>query len=153
MMQCTLFCSTTIYAPHSNRSELHVCMGLYSLPPQMITAEEPRSLHHHHHHQTEANGRARGGRAELIESQTLHSPLGSSFWCTVHGTCRVLCIYREISDSTNDMESPPMALKSPHAAQCVVLNAGGTAWRVPQEQTYRLSAAVQRIVIFKYSHI
>lgn len=46
-----------------------------------------------------------------------------------------------------------MVLKPPHAARRVVLNAGGTAWRVPQEQTCRLSAAVLRIVIFKYSHI
>lgn len=46
-----------------------------------------------------------------------------------------------------------MALEPPHAAQRVVLNAGGTAWRFPQEQTCRLSAAVLRIVIFIYSHI
>lgn len=46
-----------------------------------------------------------------------------------------------------------MALEPPRAARSVVLNAGGTAWRLPQEQTCRLSAAVLRIVIFKYSHI
>lgn len=46
-----------------------------------------------------------------------------------------------------------MTLEPPRAARRVVLNAGGTAWRFPQEQTCRLSAAVLRIVIFKYSHI
>lgn len=46
-----------------------------------------------------------------------------------------------------------MALEPPRAARRVVLNAGGTAWRFPQERTCRRSAAVLRIVIFKYSHI
>lgn len=90
-------------------------------------------------------------RVKLIESQTLHGPRGSSFWYA--GRAGVLRIYREISDSTNDMESPPVTLEPPRAAWRVVLNAGGTACRVPQEQTCRRSAAVLRIVIFKYSHI
>lgn len=51
------------------------------------------------------------------------------------------------------MEPPPVTLEPPCAARRVVLNAGGTAWPVLQEQTRRLSAAVLRIVIFKYSHI
>lgn len=46
-----------------------------------------------------------------------------------------------------------MALEPPCAALRVALNAGETAWRLPQEQTCRRSAAVLRIVIFKYSHI
>lgn len=46
-----------------------------------------------------------------------------------------------------------MVLEPPRAARCVVLNAAGTAWLFPEEQTCRLSAAVLRIVIFKYSHI
>lgn len=90
-------------------------------------------------------------RAKLIESQTLHGPRGSSFWYA--GRAGVLRIYGEISDSTNDMESPPVTLEPPRAARRMVLNAGGTAWRVPQEWTCRRSAAVLRIVIFKYSHI
>lgn len=46
-----------------------------------------------------------------------------------------------------------MALEPPRAARLMVLNAGRTAWQFPKEKTCRLSAAVLRIVIFKYSHI
>lgn len=62
-------------------------------------------------------------------------------------------IYGGISDWTNDMESPSVALKPPRAARRVAPNTGGTAWRLPQEQTCRLHAAVLRIVVFLNIHI
>lgn len=81
------------------------------------------------------------GRCCLIDSQPLHGPLGLSFF--VHGACRVLRVYGgevgvgEKSDCTNNVESPPTALEPPHAVWRVVLNAGETACRFPQEQTCR----------------
>lgn len=60
----------------------------------------------------------------------------------VHGTCKVHCIYEEKSDSTNDMKAPSVAQEPPRAAGRVVLNTEETARWFPQEQTYRLSAAV-----------
>lgn len=71
----------------------------------------------------------------------------------VRGTCRVSRIYGGISDWTNDMESPSVALEPPRAARRVAPNTGGTAWRLPQEQTCRLRAAVLRIVVFLNIHI
>lgn len=59
-------------------------------PSQMITTEVwPRPLCHDCYNQTEENGRARGGRAKLIESQTLHGPQGSSFWYMERAECSV----------------------------------------------------------------
>lgn len=120
----------------------------------MITEERPRQLHHERRHQTQANSRARGRDEKLIESQTLSGPVGLSFLYTKRAKCSVFRgrVGRG-HNRTNHMESPPMALKTPRAAQCVLVNAGRTAWQLPKEQTCRLSAAVLRIVIFKYSHI
>lgn len=70
-----------------------------------------------------------------------------------HGACWVLCIYRAKSNSTNDMESPPMALEPPRVVRRVALKAGRTAWRFPQEKTWQLHAAVPRIVISLNIHI
>lgn len=47
-----------------------------------------------------------------------------------------------------DMESPPVALEPPRASRRVAPNTGETAWRLPQEQTCRLRAAVLRIAVF-----
>lgn len=139
----------------SNRSDkdyMFACrLTVSPVSPQMITAEpakaaSPRSAQSN---RGKWSSQTREGRANW--KPNIPQPSGTVF--LVHGTCWVLCIYREISDSTNDMESPPMALEPPPAARRVVLNARGTAWRVPQEQTCRRCAAVLRIVIFKYSHI
>lgn len=62
-------------------------------------------------------------------------------------------IYGGISDWTNDMESPSVALEPPCAVRRVAPNTEGTAWRLPQEQTCRLGAAVLRIVFFFFLNI
>lgn len=123
---------------------------LEGLPPasQMITADPTKaSLQTRHRGVWQ-----RWWKEGSINWKAKHSEARREIFL-VHGACRVSRVYGGISDSTNDMESPPVALEPPRAARCVAANTGGTAWRLPQEQTCRLRAAVPRIVIFKYSHI
>lgn len=104
-----------------DRSFLFACRLFVSpvrLPPQTIMAEQAKAASPRSHHQTEANSGARRGRARLIESQTLHGPLGSSFWYMERAECSVLIGKYQILQMTWSPLQWCWSLLMQHGAWC-----------------------------------